>query len=369
MSLPYLQPYLGLSNGLNTLHAAGAAGGVGGWVELARTTLGSAGDDIDVNNFADKRYLMILSYRIPSGDIDTEDKVGTSASIDTGSNYAYRRSENGGADGANAPTTSFFVQDLGASKNYNTFNVGYIANYSSKEKLGINHIVTRGSAGAGTAPNRCENVAKWANTSSSLQSYRAHNGRSGNYDTGSEVVVLGYDPADSHTNNFWEELASVTNGSTDTEISSGTFTSKKYLWIQAYYKGHTDVSSFDSGLRVGNTTLDSASNYSWRESTNGATDTTSTSTSRMTTAGTGYIGNGILNFYNGFIINNASNEKLIISHIVSEQTAGATTAPTRREHVGKWTNTSNQIDIIGIVRQSGTGNFAAGATIKVWGAD
>jgi len=359
MSLPYLQPYLGLSNGLNTLHAAGAAGGVGGWVELARTTLGSAGDDIDVNNFADKRYLMILSYRIPSGDIDTEDKVGTSASIDTGSNYAYRRSENGGADGANAPTTSFFVQDLGASKNYNTFNVGYIANYSSKEKLGINHIVTRGSAGAGTAPNRCENVAKWANTSSSLQSYRAHNGRSGNYDTGSEVVVLGYDPLDSHSNNFWEELASVT-GTTATTISSGTISAKKYLWIQLY----CDAAS--SGAPILRFNSDSGSNYARRYSNNGGSDSTSTSEDAIYPY---YQSNANPKFINMFVINNQSNEKLVISHNVEQNTAGASNSPFRNELVGKWANTSNQITNITFTDISAGNYFGTSAQLKVWGAD
>ena len=38
MSFPYTHPFLGLSNGLNTIHAAGGA--VGGWVELGRTTNG-----------------------------------------------------------------------------------------------------------------------------------------------------------------------------------------------------------------------------------------------------------------------------------------------------------------------------------------
>ena len=36
------------------------SGAVGGWVELGRTTLGSAADTISVASLADKRYLMIL---------------------------------------------------------------------------------------------------------------------------------------------------------------------------------------------------------------------------------------------------------------------------------------------------------------------
>jgi hypothetical protein len=50
---------------------------------------------------------------------------------------------------------------------------------------------------------------------------------------GSEVVVLGWDPADTHTSNFWEELASV-DSRWSSKLSSGTFTAKKYLWVQCY---------------------------------------------------------------------------------------------------------------------------------------
>jgi hypothetical protein len=44
LAYQFQQPYLGLSAGLQTIH--GASGAVGGWVELGRTTLGSAGDNI-----------------------------------------------------------------------------------------------------------------------------------------------------------------------------------------------------------------------------------------------------------------------------------------------------------------------------------
>jgi hypothetical protein len=52
------------------------------------------------------------------------------------------------------------------------------------------------------------------------------------------MVVLGWDPADTHTSNFWEELASVDlSGGAATNIDSGTITAKniygfKYMQIR-----------------------------------------------------------------------------------------------------------------------------------------
>ena len=69
-----------------------------------------------------------------------------------------------------------------------------------------------------------------------------------------------------------------------------------------------------------------------------------------------------------FIINNASNEKLFIIHSVKQNTSGAGTAPRRKEVVGKWSNTSNQINIVEYL-QSEAGSFDTGSFIKVWGSN
>jgi hypothetical protein len=73
-------------------------------------------------------------------------------------------------------------------------------------------------------------------------------------------------------------------------------------------------------------------------------------------------------FINGFIINNSANEKLVISNSIEQNTAGAGTAPQRREAVGKWAYTSGQITSVQITR-SGAGSFDTGSIIKVWGSD
>ena len=97
----------------------------------------------------------------------------------------------------------------------------------------------------------------------------------------------------------------------------------------------------------------------------GGTDFTSTSSANLAfqTANV-----SSYHFFNMFIINNASNEKLGISHGITQNTAGAGTAPERKEVVHKWANTSNQITKIDI-DNGATGDFGTATILKVWGAD
>jgi hypothetical protein len=361
MSLPYLQPYLGVSNGLNTLHAAGGPGGaVGGWVELGRTTLGSTSDSITVSSLADKRYLMVLYHILDAGQANNKIRLGYS-SVDTGSNYSFRGSTNGASD-----ATAINSNDINITQDQaddDKFGCYYIANYSSKEKLLQGWASERGdNSGSANPPARKEWVGKWTNSTNPIDTINQYNSATGDYTSGSEVVVLGWDPADTHTNNFWEELASVSGTGSSTSLDTSTFTAKKYLWIQAFIDAPTSV---DAEISVGNGTIDSGSNYSYRSSSNGGADSTGTSTPYIA------LDSGsptVPSFMNIFVVNNASNEKFFIAHQVDGNTAGASTAPDRRETVGKWANTSNQINRIQIYNNTAT-NFTTSSIMKVWGAD
>ena len=342
-----MQPYMGLGNSLQTAQGGAGGGGggaVGGWTELARTTLGSSGSTIDVTSIPDKRYYMVLRNILTAG-ADVREQFNS----DTGSNYARRYSANGGTD-----VTS--VSDPRIGLNYSAGDkliVDYISNLSSKEKLVSSFSSEEGTAGAGNAPNRMEVVGKWANTSNPINEIStALSGSS--YDIGSEVVVLGWDPEDTHTSNFWEELDD-SSWSTGGSWTSGTFTAKKYLWVQFYTKGGAGSSYFRFNG-------DTGTNYANRYSINGGTDSTITGQPES------YLGaiDG-LSFHNLLIINNASNEKLFTHNRVSRSTAGAGTAPTRNEGAGKWANTSDQITSI-TVTTAGGGNFTAG-NMKVWGSN
>ena len=332
------------------------SGSVGGWVELGRTTLGSAGDSIDVTGLADKRYLMVLIDEQSSGETYGRMRFND----DSGSNYAARYNTNGASETTLTPFASC-VNYATPTANDVKFSVNYIANLSGKEKLVITpDSVGSSTAGAGNAPTRREAVSKWVNTSSVISQVNIDNGTTGDFTSGSECVVLGWDPDDTHTSNFWEELASVELSSAGDEISSGTITAKKYLWLQ----WHTKRAGAEIENRI-NFNNDTGSNYSRRSSVNGASDATAGNQSRIeawsSKTSSSY-------FYNMFIINNSSNEKLCIAHNSEVTSTGAGNAPARVEFVAKWANTSSQITEIDIIN-NGSGSFDTGSILKVWGAD
>ena len=329
-------------------------------------TLGSAGDTLTISDQTSTKFNQTMTQVFHSGTYTGISYRLGNSTVDTGSNYASRFSYNGATDGTAVSQTTMRCPPEFTNTDYNTFNVSYFSNYASKEKLQISHSVgPTSTAGATVAPDRGEHVNKWANTSNAIDVIEVYNqfAGSGDFNTGSELVVLGYDPLDEHTNNFWEELASA-NGDGTASFDTGTFTSKKYLWIQAFIKRSSD--STNTLFRVGNSTLDTGSNYAWRKSSDGGADSTGTSQSSVVCRTGG--GTDNTEFYNIFIINNTSNEKLIIMHLANKNTSGAATAPLRSEIVAKWTNTSNQIDIVGF-NSGGANTLSSTSIVKVWGAN
>jgi len=324
----------------------------GGWVELGRTTLGSAGDTITVSSLADKRYYMILSSEIKSG---TNSTPFIRFNNDSGSNYARRYHVLGGE------YTNTSVDNIGmniSSSSGHQFQVGYWANYASKEKLGIIHAVSQQTAGATTAPDRNEIAPKWANTSNAINRVDVINADSGtgDFDTGSEVVVLGWDPADTHTNNFWTQVGESTwsSGSSLPTVDLGG--DYKYLWLQFWT---TSASVNRQSLRLGDGSIDTGTNYATRYSENGGADVTSTSADHWIC----HNGNK-LEYCNMFIVN-TTNEKLAIMHVANTASNGAGSAPVRFEGVGKYTGAS----VIDQIQVYDTTNNFTGGQIKVWGAN
>ncbi len=156
----------------------------------------------------------------------------------------------------------------------------------------------------------------------------------------------------------WQRLAHVALSSAGDTIDSGTFTAKKNMKVI--------ISGIGTGGTVNcNLTFnsDTGTNYAIRESVNGGSDSTNVSqanTDNLTGTVTGNV------FATVHILNEASKEKLFISEGL-ESASGAGNAPERKELVGKWANTSNQITRI-IANNGGTGSYASGSYITVLGA-
>jgi hypothetical protein len=353
MSLPFMQPYMGLGNSLQTAQG-GAAGGIGGWVELGRTTLGSGNANISVSSLADKRYYMLLCDNTTSA---TNGDHSYRFNGDTGSNYSSRYNFNGGSDGTFTTYTKININ--GGVTGEPNWNVAYVSNLAAKEKLLQSWVIQQAGTGASNIGTRADNVGKWTNTSDAIDQIDAVVTNAGTYNTGSELVVLGWDPADTHTTNFWEELASVDlSGGAATTLSTGTFTAKKYLWWQIFQE--IDTTQVPQLQMNG----DTGSNYAGRYSNDGGSDGTDVNQTFHNLAAF----QNQNTFSNGFTINNSANEKLSIVHSMAQSTAGAANAPQRREDVWKWANTSSQITSLDLTR-SGSGNFGTKTTIKVWGSD
>jgi hypothetical protein len=319
----------------------------GGWKELDRTTLGSAGDTINVTGLDDKRYLMILGSKIPSGSSDLVYRFNS----DANNNYCIRFSDNYGSDGTGTGQ-SRVVGDNGGSTTP-SFQVGFVANKSDKEKLLINNAVGQNGTGSGNCPVSRESIGKWTNTSNSISSVQGIQQEAGDLASGSEVVVLGWDPADTHTDNFWEPLASVNGDGSSTNLSSGTITAKKYLWIQSY------TQTADSHKMTFNN--DTGTNYARRWGANGGSENINTTNNGIGTQWT-----TTTCFCNMFIANISGQEKLVLGNDVERNSANdASSPPYRFNFVGKWTGTS-QITEIDFNK---TGNFTSTDYIKVWGSN
>jgi hypothetical protein len=343
------------------LNSSLQSGSVGGWHEVGRTTLGSAGTTIDVSGLADKRYYMVLHNSLSTGNVTSSVRLNG----DSGNNYAWRYNDNGATPDPTPITNNNAMNagDRNPPTGGDAWAVSYLANKSGKEKLMISSGLQRNTAGASASPTRGNTASKWTGTGI-IDQITSVNQESGNWSSDSEMVVLGWDPADTHTTNFWEELADVTLGSAGTVLSSGIFTAKKYLWVQAFID--SSGGNVNDAFRCGNGSVDTGNNYSYRFSANGTADTANSSTQSQPDIGDfSNIANG--QFINMFIVNNASNEKLIICHI-NEGKTGTGGTPTRLELVGKWANTSDQINIVEW-RNPASNNYSTKSVIKVWGSD
>src|SRR5437879_7241850 len=152
-------------------------------------------------------------------------------------------------------------------------------------------------------------------------------------------------------------LGSTTLTAANATISVKGITVRKYLIILIY---SLETATLIVDLRFNN---DSGNNYAYRNSNNGAADTTTVSTSAIALNAT----SPVPSLFRIFVVNRSTQEKLVILHHIDQNTAGAANAPNRDETVGKWANTSAQITEVDVVASTST--FASGTTLAVYGSD
>jgi hypothetical protein len=156
-------------------------------------------------------------------------------------------------------------------------------------------------------------------------------------------------------NQFFEELGRNTLTANGTSLDV-TFTPRKYLKIYALV-----VPTGVVGMAI-QFNGDTAGNYSLRLSDNGGADGTFTSQTSITLA-PGTINS--LHFAEIEIVNFQTDEKVIVSHLTANGTAGAANITSRREQQGKWANNTALINRIVI---SGA-TYGAGSELIVLGHD
>lgn len=323
---------------------------VGGWVEVGRTTLGAPNTTINVTGLPNKRYYMIIDNVTSSdGSVFSISPFRFNGDIFT-TNYNTRLVLNGASE-FNSSGSSSFLFGSGFNR---FFDLIFISSLSTSEKL----IVGR-SMNSPASVFRSDFSAKYTDTANPISQVNVTNS-STTFTTGSEVIVLGWDPSDTHTTNFWEELDSVTASGSSPTLDTNIFTPKKYLYVETY---SDNASSFIPSIQVGNNTIDTGTNYVFRESSNGAVDITASGQTLIQQENTS---NNTPVYANFFMTNFASDEKFSIMDAVRQNTP-LSTAPSRKETYFKWEDTTNQANIIRLVADAG--NLTTDSKIKVWGHD
>lgn len=156
---------------------------------------------------------------------------------------------------------------------------------------------------------------------------------------------------------WWEELGRTTLSGNADSISVSNLEPRTYLRILYF--------PYQSGTLTSQLTFnsDSGANYSNRETTNGAADVTYTGQTSFTIIGAA-ASRPPLSVIDA--LNVTTQEKVFIEQRVELTSAGAGTAPSRKEAVGKWANTTSPIHTVTVTNAS-TGDFIASTELIILG--
>jgi hypothetical protein len=153
-------------------------------------TLTSAGDTLEISDLSANNFIQLLNHKLVDNNLPQINfRVGT-GSVDTGSNYAYRRNRHGteGTGGNVAFVQTEALVGIGTP----SMNITYICNIAGEETLTMNENINANTAGAGTAPARQETVGKWA-TTTQIDTVHYVNTNTGDMGVDSNLSALGAD--------------------------------------------------------------------------------------------------------------------------------------------------------------------------------
>ena len=157
------------------------------WGKAGSDTLTGTGDLMTITDLPANLSNFFISHTLASG--QTEPLI--TFNNDTGSNYAYRYSSDGGSDSTQTSGSNVFTHT--ASNTTDNSWLMYCINISAEEKLFLMWSMGANTAGAGNAPTRREYACKWVNTSAQITEIDATNGGTGDFLTGSNITALGSD--------------------------------------------------------------------------------------------------------------------------------------------------------------------------------
>jgi len=156
------------------------------WGKAGSDTLTGTGDLMTITDLPANLSNFFISHTLASG--QTEPLI--TFNNDTGSNYAYRYSSDGGSDSTQTSGSNVFTHT--ASNTTDNSWLMYCINISAEEKLFLMWSMGANTAGAGNAPTRREYAGKWVNTSAQITS-SSFTPQSGTVNTDSNLSVLGSD--------------------------------------------------------------------------------------------------------------------------------------------------------------------------------
>ena len=167
----------------------------------------------------------------------------------------------------------------------------------------------------------------------------------------------------------WNKLVTTTLGSAAASFDMSTVPDNKFIILLGHIIRNSSASYTQPSWRVGNGTIDSSGNYGYRYSRDGTTDEHAGSGTTISPWWTSPNDPTADVFSVSYLFNLATKEKLIITHGVDNNDAGAATAPRRVEVVGKWADTTNTIDEIRCYDYGGGSGMDTDSNIASIGSD